>query len=40
MAYTCPVGFDVDRLRAEVLATYERVARDPGGDFHFHRGAR
>jgi SAM-dependent methyltransferase len=23
-----------------VLATYDRVARDPAGDFHFHRGAR
>jgi arsenite methyltransferase len=40
MATTCPVGFDVARLRATVLATYERVARDPDGDFHFHRGAR
>ena len=40
MAVTCPIGFDVDRLRAQVLATYERVARDPGGEFHFHRGAK
>ena len=40
MALTCPVGFDVSRLRSQVLATYERVARDPEGDFHFHRGAR
>jgi arsenite methyltransferase len=40
MALACPIGFDVERLRAEVLATYERVARDPGGEFHFHRGAR
>ena len=40
MAILCPVGFDVDRLRAQVLATYDRVARDPDGDFHFHRGAR
>jgi ubiquinone/menaquinone biosynthesis C-methylase UbiE len=39
MAITCPVGFDVDRLRARVLATYERVAHEPDGDFHFHRGA-
>jgi len=39
MAITCPIGFDVDRLRAQVLATYERVARDPAGEFHFHRGA-
>jgi arsenite methyltransferase len=40
MAATCPIGFDVDGLRAQVLATYERVARDPSGDFHFHRGPR
>jgi ubiquinone/menaquinone biosynthesis C-methylase UbiE len=40
MAITCPVGFDVERLRAQVLATYDRVARDPGGEFHFHRGAK
>jgi len=40
MAITCPVGFDVDRLRAQVLGTYDQVARDPGGEFHFHRGAR
>lgn len=40
MAITCPAGFDVDRLRAQVLATYDQVARDPGGEFHFHRGAR
>jgi arsenite methyltransferase len=40
MATTCPVGFDVAGLRANVLATYDRVARDPTGDFHFHRGPR
>ena len=40
MAVTCPVGFDVDRLRAQVAATYNRVALDPDGEFHFHRGAR
>lgn len=38
MATTCPVGFDVERLRAQVLATYDRVAREPQGEFHFHRG--
>jgi len=38
MARTCPIGFDKDRLRAQVEATYERVARDPSGEFHFHRG--
>ena len=40
MATTCPMGFDVGALRAQVLATYDRVARDPTGDFHFHRGLR
>ncbi len=39
MAIRCPIGFDTERLRAEVSATYEAVARDPSGEFHFHRGA-
>jgi len=38
MAAVCPIGFDTERLRAQVLATYDRVAREPDGDFHFHRG--
>lgn len=38
MAATCPIHFDVTRLRDEVLATYTRVALTPDGDFHFHRG--
>lgn len=38
MATTCPIGFDVDRLRNQVSATYARVVREPNGDFHFHRG--
>lgn len=38
MALTCPQGFDVARLRMAVRDTYERVAREPRGDFHFHRG--
>jgi ubiquinone/menaquinone biosynthesis C-methylase UbiE len=38
MAATCPAGFDVPRLRARVRDTYERVAREPEGEFHFHRG--
>ena len=29
MATSCPIGFDVAALRARVLATYDRVARDP-----------
>jgi len=38
MATTCPTGFDVDYLRAKVQETYDRVAREPEGSFHFHRG--
>ena len=40
MAQSCPVGFDRARLQAQVLATYEHVARAPNDAFHFHRGAR
>jgi arsenite methyltransferase len=39
MATTCPIDFDVTKLRESVRSVYTRVARDPGGDFHFHRGA-
>lgn len=39
MAATCPIHFDIAQLRAGVRATYSRVAEDPTGDFHFHRGA-
>lgn len=39
MAATCPVNFDVDYLRQAVQAEYDRVAREPHGEFHFHRGA-
>jgi ubiquinone/menaquinone biosynthesis C-methylase UbiE len=38
MAVRCPAGFDSEYLRDRVYETYDRVARDPGGDFHFHRG--
>lgn len=38
MAATCPAGFDVGRLRGRVRAEYDRVAREPQGNFHFHRG--
>ncbi len=40
MALTCPVDFDTDRLKSEVMNIYGRVATDPGAEFHFHRGAR
>ncbi|MBI3072587.1 MAG: methyltransferase domain-containing protein [Deltaproteobacteria bacterium] len=39
MAVACPVGFDPKRLRDEVSLMYARVAENPRGDFHFHRGA-
>jgi arsenite methyltransferase len=38
MAISCPVDLDVARLRAEVQSMYARVAAEPGGDYHFHRG--
>lgn len=38
MAATCPIGFNTDYLREQVRATYDRVARAPHGEFHFHRG--
>ena len=38
MASTAPRGFDVARLRDAIRTTYERVAHDPSGVFHFHRG--
>ena len=38
MAFTAPSSFDVARLRDAIHTTYERVARDPSGVFHFHRG--
>jgi SAM-dependent methyltransferase len=38
MAIICPIGFDVARLRAAVHETYDRLARAPDGEFHFHRG--
>lgn len=38
MAANSPIGFDIPQLRERVRETYERVARDPSGDFHFHRG--
>ena len=38
MGVSCPIGFDVTSLRAEVQTMYSRVAAAPDGDFHFHRG--
>lgn len=38
MANQCPIGFNTTYLRDQVRETYERVAREPHGNFHFHRG--
>lgn len=38
MALICPNNFDESSLREQVRETYEEVARNPEGDFHFHRG--
>lgn len=38
MSLSCPIDLDVARLRDEVRSMYARVAADPAGEFHFHRG--
>ena len=38
MAVACPVDLDTLKLRAEIQSVYARVAADPSGAFHFHRG--
>jgi SAM-dependent methyltransferase len=38
MAIACPVDLDTIRLRREIQSIYARVATDPSGEFHFHRG--
>jgi len=38
MAFTAPENFNGQYLRDQVRAEYERVAREPHGDYHFHRG--
>ena len=38
MAIACPIDLDTLRLRAEIQSIYARVAADPSGEFHFHRG--
>jgi len=38
MAIACPVDLDTLRLRAEIQSVYGRVATEPSGSFHFHRG--
>lgn len=38
MAVACPIDLDTLKLREEIRSIYSRVAADPTGDFHFHRG--
>ena len=38
VALYCPIEIDPKTLRSEVSKIYELVAREPGSDFHFHRG--
>lgn len=38
MAISCPVDLDTRKLREEIRSIYARVATDPSGEFHFHRG--
>ena len=38
MSIACPVSLDREKLKSEVKATYARVAENPQGEFHFHRG--
>jgi len=38
MALTAPANFDTGYLREQVRVEYDRVAREPQGKFHFHRG--
>ena len=38
MAIACPLDLDIVKLRHEIGSIYSRVAEDPTGDFHFHRG--
>jgi arsenite methyltransferase len=38
MPVACPIDLDTQLLRSEVSKVYSRVAADPDGDFHFHRG--
>ncbi len=38
MAVTCAVDLDTQLLRSEISKVYSRVAAEPDGQFHFHRG--
>ena len=38
MAIACPIDLDTLKLRGEIQSIYARLAADPSGEFHFHRG--
>ena len=38
MAIACPIDLNTATLRSEISTIYRRVASEPDGDFHFHRG--
>src|SRR6266576_491000 len=38
MPITCPIDLNTGVLRSEISNIYGRVASEPGGEFHFHRG--
>jgi SAM-dependent methyltransferase len=38
VSIACPVDLNTSVLRAEISSIYARVADDPNGEFHFHRG--
>jgi SAM-dependent methyltransferase len=38
MAIACPIDLDTRKLRDEIQTIYARVATEPAGTFHFHRG--
>ncbi|MGH8622962.1 MAG: methyltransferase domain-containing protein, partial [Burkholderiales bacterium] len=38
MSAVCPITLDREKLKSEVRSIYARVAEDPQGEFHFHRG--
>jgi len=40
MAKFAPVGVPQETLKDEIVSIYSRVAEEPGGDFHFNRGAQ
>ena len=38
MAIACPIDLNTSVLRSEISSIYARVAVEPDGEFHFHRG--